>query len=95
MQPSGNKENTVQINVIGWPSTKTERVLANVRAAVAESGCKSRVNWISDIRNIATMGPVTVPAVIINGRLRYAGRIPSVYEVATWIEETINGDLAA
>ncbi len=85
----------MQINVIGWPSIKTERVLANVRAAVAVSGCKSKVVWISDIRNIATMGPVTVPAVMINGRLRYSGRIPSVHEVATWIEQTINGDLAA
>jgi hypothetical protein len=84
----------VQINVIGWPSAKTERVLENVRAAAAEAAGKPHVEWISDIRNIATMGPIHTPAVLINGRVKLTGRIPSVYEVATWISES-NGDIAA
>lgn len=85
----------MQINVIGWPSTKTDRVLANVRAAVAESGCKTKVVWISDIGNIATLGPMLIPAVMINGRIRFSGRIPSVYEVATQLEESAREDIAA
>jgi hypothetical protein len=85
----------VQITVIGWPCSKIQRTLLNVRAAAADSEEHPEVDWISDIRTIAGMGAMTIPAVLVNGRMKLSGRIPSLYEIQTWIEESLEKEIAA
>jgi hypothetical protein len=75
------------IRVIGLPTAKTIRTLTNVEEAVAQCGDDVDVDWVSDPRQMLMYGVVKTPSVIVNGDLRMAGHIPSIFEVQRWIGE--------
>jgi len=85
----------MQIKVIGWPCTKINRTLMNVQAAAAEFEKKPKVQWINDINKIAGMGALAIPTVLVNEKVKLSGRIPSLYEIKTWIEEGLEDEMAA
>lgn len=81
------RSNTVRIKIIGLPTAKVRHAVTNATASVSRFETKPRVQWINDIQKIASMGALVVPTVLVNEKLKSAGRIPSVYEFETWIEE--------
>lgn len=81
------RSNTVRIKIIGLPTAKVRHAVTNATASVSRFEIKPRVQWINDIQKIASMGALIVPTVLVNEKLKSAGRIPSVYEFETWIEE--------
>ncbi len=85
----------MQIKVIGWPCTKTHRTLLNAEAAAAEFEVKPKIHWIDDIQKIAGMGGLTIPTILVNEKVKVSGRIPSVHEFKTWIEQEQKAEIAA
>lgn len=85
----------MDIKVIGWHSPKVQRTLMNAQAAAAEFPKKPNVLWVQDVRQIIGMGKVLMPTVLVNEKVKATGRIPSVYELATWIEEESGEEMAA
>lgn len=85
----------MKIKVIGLPCAKTNRTLINAQAAATEFEDRPKVHLISDIYEIAEMGRLHTPTVMVNEKLKLTGRIPSVYEIKTWIEEELEEEIAA
>ena len=85
----------MRIRIIGLPSARVNQTIINARAATAVFKEKPRIIWINDIHQIAEMGGVLVPTVMINEKIKTEGRIPSVFEFKTWIEEEMEEELAA
>lgn len=85
----------MQIKVIGLPCVKIQRTLVNAQAAATEFRDRPRVQWISDIHEIAEMGSMYTPTVMVNEKLKLSGRIPSVHEIKTWIEKELEEEFAA
>ena len=83
----------MHIKIVGFPCARVEQTLINAHAAVGEFEMKLKVHWIGDILEVARMGGVSTPTVIVNEKLKSSGRIPSVYEIASWIEEELAGKL--
>ncbi|MGA2622884.1 MAG: thioredoxin family protein [Bacteroidota bacterium] len=83
----------MHIKIVGFPCARVEQTLMNAHAAVAEFEMKLEVHWVGDIYEVARMGGVSTPTVIVNEKLKSSGRIPSVYEIASWIEEERDGEL--
>ena len=79
----------MRITVIGFPCAKATQAFLNAQAAAAEFEEKPRVYWINDLSAIAGMGRVSTPTVLVNGKVRVSGHIPSVYEITVWIEEEL------
>lgn len=79
----------MRIRVIGLPTAKTIRTLTNVEEAVSQFGADINVDWVSDPRQMLGLGVVQTPTVLINGELRIAGHIPSIFEVERWIEQEL------
>jgi len=63
--------------------TKAENV---VREAVAESGKDARVVKISDFAEMAKLGVLSTPAIVINGRIKCVGKVPTKNEVLEWLK---------
>lgn len=80
----------VEIKIIGLMGPKTERAIIDVEESLVGLDDSVGVEWISDPFEICKLGPVQSPSVYVNGRLRSAGRIPSVHEVRMWIEEELS-----
>ena len=75
------------IKVAGLPGIKTQQIIMNIEAAVESSSATEEVEWINDMYKITRMGAIRTPSLFINDELKTSGRIPSVHEVKTWINE--------
>ena len=82
------QQNTaVRIKIIGLPTAKVRLAVANANASLSRCEPRPKIQWISDIQRIASMGALVVPTVLVNDRLKAAGRVPSVYEFESWVGE--------
>ena len=81
------------IIVAGFPNTRTQRTLMNVEAAVSEFDRPPSVEWISDPYRIKALGVRQTPCILINEKLKVAGRIPNLSEVEKWITEEMHEDV--
>jgi hypothetical protein len=76
----------MKVNVFGLPGMKTQQTLLNVGAAVTALDPAIGVEWISDANEMLEYGVVRTPTVMVDERINFVGRIPSIHEVTTWIQ---------
>ena len=62
--------------------TQTEKIVKDV---IAELGLPIAVEKVADIQAIAAMGVFGTPAVVIDGKVRSVGKVPTKAEVKSWI----------
>jgi len=89
------KQAVPHIKVVGLPCPKIDRTLVNAQAAAAEFDDRPEVSWIGDIHHIVELGSKQSPTILVNEKVKLTGRIPSVYEIRTWIEEELGEEVAA
>lgn len=77
----------MKIEVLGTGCVKCQTAEAMCNEAVKELGIDAKVIKVSRIQEIARYGVVATPAVVINGRVKCVGKIPTIEEVKNWIEE--------
>jgi hypothetical protein len=75
------------VTVFGLPCVKTDRTLMNVEEAVGGFRRRTRVTWVGEIEEMNRWGVHQTPTVCVNNKPKSHGRIPSIHEVKTWIEE--------
>ena len=63
--------------------TKAENI---VKEAVAAAGTAARIEKITDFAEMAKLGILSTPAVIINGKIMCVGKVPSKAEVMEWLK---------
>ena len=75
------------IEVLGSGCNNCKRLEANAREAVAMAGVEAEVVHVTDPREIVAHGILSTPGLIIDGRIRSYGRVPSAGDIATWLAE--------
>ncbi len=73
------------LEVLGTGCAKCKMLHESVLKAVAESGVQAEVRKIEDIAAILERGVLSTPALVKDGKVLVAGRIPSPKEIATWL----------
>jgi hypothetical protein len=79
----------MKVNVLGLPGMKTQQALLNVTAAVTAFDPSVGVGWISDANEMLEHGVVKTPTLMVDGRIKFEGRVPSIHEVTRWIQDGI------
>lgn len=79
----------MKVNVLGLPGMKTQQALLNVTAAVNAFDPTVDVEWISDANEMLSYGVVRTPTVMVDGRVKFEGRVPSIHEITRWIQDGI------
>ena len=87
------KKSTMEIIVAGLPHSKTQRTLVNAQEAISRFDEKLRVACIDDVYEMREVGAIHTPSVLVNNKLKAAGRIPSVHEITTWVEKELAEEL--
>lgn len=77
----------MEIKVLGTGCAKCGKVYENVKKALEELGVDAEVEKVEDIDKIISFGVMMTPAVVINGKVKASGRIPSTEEIKKWIQE--------
>lgn len=78
----------LEIKVLGPGCPKCELVERRVREALGASGLEGHVEKVTEISRMISYGIQSMPAVVVNGRIRSSGRIPRVEEIEAWIKES-------
>jgi protein-disulfide isomerase len=79
----------MEIIVAGLPCKKTDRAFANVNAAVRYLNLDIPIRLVTTIQGMKSISVKHTPTVIIRQKQKVEGRIPSIFEVQTWIEEEL------
>ena len=77
----------MKIEILGTGCAKCTRLLENTKKAVEETGIQAEVVKVSEITDIINYGVMTTPALVIDGKVIVAGRVPAVDEIKKMLNE--------
>jgi small redox-active disulfide protein 2 len=83
----------MKIEVLGMGCANCNRLYQNAVEAVKLSGKEIEVAKVEDIKKIMGYGVLSTPALVIDGLVKVAGKVPKVEEIKEWIKEQ-GGDRA-
>lgn len=76
----------MEIKILGSGCAKCNEMERLARQAVETLGCDATVEHVSDFGEIMAFGVMTTPALVIDGQVRLAGRVPSAADMVALIE---------
>ena len=77
----------MKIQILGTGCSKRKMLAANTEKAVQELGLAVEVEKVTDIRDIMKFQILMTPGLVIDGKVKTAGRIPSLEEIKTMLQE--------
>lgn len=77
----------MKIEILGMGCPKCKKTTQNAQQAVEELGINAEIIKVEDLNKITEYGIMMTPALVIDGELKVAGRIPSKQDIIKWIEE--------
>lgn len=77
----------MEIKILGIGCPRCGEVEKRVTDVLAETGIAADVQKVKDIKLFVSMGVYSTPGLIINGKVKSQGRIPSKEEIRKWIQE--------
>jgi small redox-active disulfide protein 2 len=80
------KEIKMKIEVLGMCCSNCSKLYQNAVEAVKLSGKEIEVTKVEDIKKIMGYGVLSTPALVIDGLVKVAGKVPKVEEIKEWIK---------
>ncbi|GAG89333.1 unnamed protein product [marine sediment metagenome] len=77
----------MKIEILGTGCPKCRKLHELAEEAVKELGASAEITKVTDINKIINYGVMITPALVIDGNVKVAGKIPSKPEIAKWIEK--------
>ena len=77
----------MEIKILGMGCPRCEEVMKRTLNALAELNVAADVQKVRDIKEISSYSVLSTPGLVINGKIKAQGRIPSVQEIKTWIQK--------
>ncbi len=74
-------DTTLQLLVLGTGCTKCNQLYMATEQAAKELGTPYELNKVSDLRQIMALRVMTTPALVVNGSVKVAGRVPGKDEL--------------
>lgn len=78
----------IEIKVLGPGCGNCKRLYAEAEKAVAQLAAPAAITKVQDIKEIMAYKILAMPALVINGEIKSAGRIPKAAEITTWLATT-------
>jgi len=79
----------MKIEILGSGCPKCKKLTELTEEVVNELGVSAEIIKVTDINKIIDYGVMVTPALVIDGNVEVAGKIPSKEEITEWIEEKI------
>ena len=76
----------MKIEVLGTGCANCNKLYQNTVEAVKQSGKEIEVMKVEDIRKIMEYGVLSTPALVIDGVVKTAGKLPKTEEIKQWIK---------
>lgn len=76
----------MKIEVLGMGCSNCNKLYQNAIEAVKQSGKEIEVVKVEDIQKIMAYGVLSTPALVIDGAVKTAGKLPKAEEIKEWIK---------
>ncbi|MGB9905315.1 MAG: thioredoxin family protein, partial [Desulfotomaculales bacterium] len=80
-------ERKMEIKILGTGCPKCQALEKAVREVIAEMGVTAEVKEVRDVNEIARTGVLLTPGLMINGRVKSAGKVLGKSEIKKYIEQ--------
>jgi len=77
----------MKIEILGTGCPKCRKLNELAEEAINELGVSAEIIKVTDINKIIDYGVMVTPALVIDGDVKVAGKIPEKKEIMVWIEE--------
>jgi hypothetical protein len=77
----------LEVAILGLGCYSCNKLEQDVMTVLSETGIQAALNHISDPKLMAQYGILPTPALIINGKVKSKGTIPSKSMIKKWLEE--------
>ncbi len=74
-----------KLQILGVGCPKCKKMAENAEAAVKALGIEYSIDKVTDIRDIMKFGVMMTPALVVDGTVKVAGRVPTVDEIKAMI----------
>ena len=75
----------MKIEILGVGCAKCHKLEELVREIVTKEGINADISKIEDFKKIMNYGVMTTPALVIDGEVKVAGKIPTEDQIKGWI----------
>ena len=75
----------MKIEILGTGCAKCHKLDELVRETIKTQGIDAEVSKVEDIKKIMAYGVMTTPALVIDGKVKAAGKIPSAEDMKNLI----------
>lgn len=75
----------MEIKILGPGCAKCKKAEKIVRQVVLENNADATVEKVTDMMAIAGYGVVSTPAVVVDGEVKSAGKIPGEKDILAWL----------
>ena len=76
----------MEIKVCGPGCANCTKAESIVKDAVTDAGIDAKILKVTDFTEMAKLGILSTPAIVINGKIVCVGKVPSKSEVLAWIK---------
>ena len=77
----------MKIEILGTGCSKCNKTKEVIEKILRNTGVKAEVVKVEDIETILKYGVMITPAVVVDGDVKIAGKVPDEKEVRKWITE--------
>jgi small redox-active disulfide protein 2 len=77
----------MEIKILGPGCARCHDLEKRTINVLAELGVAADVQKVSDIKKIMEFGILATPGLVIGGKVKCSGRIPSAEEIKCWVQE--------
>lgn len=77
----------MEIRILGPGCPRCSEVKKRTINALAELNVAADLQKVTDIKKISEYKIFATPGLVINGKVKSSGRIPSLEEIKNWIQE--------
>ena len=75
----------MKIEILGMGCPKCKMLYENAKKAVSETGVQAEVLKVEDMDKITNYGVMMTPTLVIDGKVKTTGKIPSAEDIKKWL----------
>lgn len=76
----------MKIEILGVGCAKCNHLEEIVKQAVAEAGVDAQIDHVKDMKKIMAYGVMTTPALVMDGKVKAAGKLPAPEQIKQWLK---------
>lgn len=76
----------MKIEILGTGCPKCEKLYKNAQDACTQAGVDAEVVKVTKLSDISRYGVMVTPALVIDGTVKVAGKVPSSDEISAWLK---------